>query len=66
MERRRMSPAQVLKIMRGEHLPIPQHYSADLRDLAKQLLSKNPKLRPSPEQCLKLGFLKVRQMMYAG
>mmetsp|Transcript_17043 Transcript_17043/g.36817 ORF Transcript_17043/g.36817 Transcript_17043/m.36817 type:complete len:694 (-) Transcript_17043:512-2593(-) len=48
----------VLKIMRGEHLPIPSHFSPDLRDLAKSLLSKNPKQRPSTEQCLKLPFLK--------
>lgn len=36
---------QVLKVMRGEHLPIPDTFTAELRDLAKQLLSKNPKVR---------------------
>lgn len=33
-------------------------YSPDLRDLAKSLLSKSPKLRPSPDQILKLPWLK--------
>ena len=51
---------QVLKVMRGEHLPIPDQFTAPLRDLAKQLLSKVPKLRPSAEQCLKMPLLKVR------
>ncbi|KAG1672034.1 hypothetical protein FOA52_008910 [Chlamydomonas sp. UWO 241] len=48
----------VLKVMRGEHLPIPDTFSMALRDTAKQLLSKGPKLRPSPEQCLKSPLLK--------
>ena len=51
---------QVLKVMRGEHLPIPDQFTAELRDLAKQLLNKNPKARPTPEQCLKAPFLRVR------
>lgn len=49
----------VMKIMRGEHLPVPQQFSAELKDLVRQLLSKNPKLRPSCEQMLKMPFLKV-------
>jgi serine/threonine protein kinase len=50
----------VMKILRGEHLPIPQQFSAELRDLIKQLLSRSPKSRPSCEQILKMPFLKVR------
>uniref|UniRef100_A0A7R9Z4D4 non-specific serine/threonine protein kinase n=1 Tax=Chlamydomonas euryale TaxID=1486919 RepID=A0A7R9Z4D4_9CHLO len=48
----------VLKVMRGEHLPIPDTFSMALRDTAKQLLSKIPKMRPTPEQCLKSPLLK--------
>lgn len=44
----------------GEHLPIPTSYSPDLRDLTKQLLSRVPTKRPSPEVILKLPWLKVR------
>ena len=49
----------VMKILRGEHLPIPQQFSQELRDLVRQLLNKNPKLRPSAEQILKMPLLKV-------
>ncbi|KAF5831908.1 kinase-like domain-containing protein [Dunaliella salina] len=48
----------VLKIMRGQHLPISQQFSPELRDLTKQLLNKNPKQRPSPDALLKLPWLK--------
>lgn len=54
----------VMKIMRGEHLPVPQQFSAELKDLVRQLLSKNPKLRPSCEQILKMPFLKVCYVRY--
>lgn len=60
---------QVLKVMRGEHLPIPDHFSSGLRDMAKQLLSKAPKSRPSTEQCLKAPLLKVgghRELLRGG
>ncbi|KXZ49455.1 hypothetical protein GPECTOR_21g681 [Gonium pectorale] len=49
----------VMKILRGEHLPIPQGYSQELKDLVRQLLCKNPKMRPSPDQMLKMPFLKA-------
>ncbi|GLI61210.1 hypothetical protein VaNZ11_003502 [Volvox africanus] len=48
----------VMKILRGEHLPIPQGFSQELKDLVRQLLCKNPKMRPSPEQILKMPFIK--------
>ncbi|GLC41306.1 Serine/threonine-protein kinase Nek3 [Pleodorina starrii] len=48
----------VMKILRGEHLPIPQGFSQELKDLVRQLLCKNPKMRPAPEQILKMPFLK--------
>ncbi|MEW5304914.1 MAG: hypothetical protein WDW36_007491 [Sanguina aurantia] len=48
----------VLKIMRGEHLPVPTAYSADLRDLVKQLLSRAPRGRPTPEMILRMPLLK--------
>lgn len=48
----------VMKILRGEHLPIPQQFSQELRDLVRLLLNKNPKQRPSAEQVLKMPFLK--------
>lgn len=51
----------VMKILRGEHLPIPQQFSNELKDLVRQLLNKNPKLRPTCDQILKLPFLKVRR-----
>ena len=51
--------------MRGEHLPIPDQFTAELRDLAKQLLNKNPTARPTPEQCLKAPFLRVRLLPMA-
>ncbi|EFJ51338.1 hypothetical protein VOLCADRAFT_34315, partial [Volvox carteri f. nagariensis] len=56
----------VMKILRGEHLPIPQascgdscllHFAQELKDLVRQLLCKNPKMRPSPEQILKMPLL---------
>lgn len=48
----------VLKILRGEHLPIPQQFSPELRDLVKQMLSKNPKMRPSTDQILRMPFMR--------
>lgn len=36
-----------------------QGYSQELKDLVRQLLCKNPKMRPSAEQILKMPFLKV-------
>ncbi|KAG2443892.1 hypothetical protein HXX76_002232 [Chlamydomonas incerta] len=48
----------VMKILRGEHLPIPQGFSQELKDLVRQLLCKNPKMRPSAEQIMKMPFMK--------
>ncbi|KAJ9525218.1 hypothetical protein QJQ45_020750, partial [Haematococcus lacustris] len=48
----------VVKIMRGEHLPIPPQYSPELRELTKNLLARQPKQRPAPEAILKLPWLK--------
>ena len=36
-----------------------RRYSSDMRDLVKQLLSKNPKARPGCDMILKAPFLKV-------
>lgn len=56
----------VLKILRGEHLPIPSAFSADLKDLVKRLLSKDPRARPAPDQILKMPMFKVRAYRLGG
>jgi hypothetical protein len=49
----------VLKIMRGEHLPIPTAgFSPELRELVKSMLCKAPKGRPSTEQLLRAPLMR--------
>ena len=39
----------VLKILKGNYPPIPEHYSQDMKDLLADMLIKDPAKRPSAE-----------------
>ena len=50
----------VLKILRGNYPDIPSHYSQDLKDLLKDMLTKDPAKRPSMRKILEKEFLAKR------
>ena len=50
----------VLKILRGNYPDIPNHYSQDLKDLLKDMLTKDPAKRPSMRKILEKTFLAKR------
>lgn len=49
----------VLKILRGSYPAIPPNYSQDLKDLIGEMLSREPKNRPSIKKILEKPFLAV-------
>jgi len=55
----------VFKIVQESYPPIPDQYSPQLRELVKQLLSKDPSLRPSCRKIFRLPFIKERLMELA-
>ncbi|KAL0213055.1 hypothetical protein RCL1_006681 [Eukaryota sp. TZLM3-RCL] len=50
----------IFKIIRGKYPPPPSHYSIELVNLIRQMLSKDPALRPSVNQILRLPFIRKR------
>jgi len=50
----------VMKIVRGVYPPIPQQYSAELRNLIADMFKKDPKQRPSINQILQRPFIRRR------
>ena len=57
--------ALAVKVMKGAYAPISECYSQNLRNLVDEMLSQNPKKRPSIIEILKKPFLfkKVKQYM---
>lgn len=45
-------PGLVQKIIKAPVPPVPATYSAFLRELVGQMLTRNPERRPSPEEIL--------------
>ena len=50
----------VLKIIRGVYAPLPGHFSGALRELVGQLLTREPKARPSINALLRIKYIKDR------
>ena len=50
----------VWKIVSESYPPIPEHYSADLKELVATMLSKDPQGRPSIDAILELPFIRAR------
>ena len=47
----------VLKILKGNYPPIPEHYSQDMKDLLADMLIKDPAKRPSMRKVLEKEFI---------
>lgn len=52
-------PTLIMKILKENPAPLPNHYSADLQSLIKSMLTKSPSLRPSVADLLQLPFIKA-------
>ena len=50
----------VLKILKGNYPPIPEHYSQDMQDLLADMLIKDPAKRPSMRKVLEKEFVSRR------
>ena len=50
----------VLKILKGNYPPIPEHYSQDMKDLLADMLIKDPAKRPSMRKVLEKEFISCR------
>ena len=50
----------VLKILKGNYPPIPEHYSQDMKDLLADMLIKDPAKRPSMRKVLEKEFVSRR------
>lgn len=50
----------IMKILRGSFLPLPPHYTSDLRALIGKLLAKAPSRRPDMNQLLEEPLVKIR------
>jgi len=50
----------VLKILKGNYPPIPEHYSQDMKDLLADMLIKDPAKRPSMRKVLEKEFISRR------
>lgn len=48
------------KICKGVYQPIPKHFSLELSDVVKQLLSTNPKVRPSLEKVMEIPIVATK------
>ena len=57
----------VLKILKGNYLPIPEHYSQDMKDLLADMLIKDPAKRPSMRKVLEKEFIsrKISKLLTA-
>ena len=52
-------PALAMRIVSGEHAPLPEEAAPDLCGLVKTLLERDPAARLSIERVLQLGVVKV-------
>ena len=57
----------VLKILKGNYPPIPEHYSQDMKDLLADMLIKDPAKRPSMRKVLEKEFMsrKISKLLTA-
>ena len=57
----------VLKILKGNYPPIPEHYSQDMQDLLADMLIKDPAKRPSMRKVLEKEFIsrKISKLLTA-
>jgi NIMA (never in mitosis gene a)-related kinase len=57
----------VLKILKGNYPPIPEHYSQDMKDLLADMLIKDPAKRPSMRKVLEKEFIsrKISKLLTA-
>ena len=57
----------VLKILKGNYPPIPEHYSQDMKDLLADMLIKDPAKRPSIRKVLEKEFIsrKISKLLTA-
>lgn len=53
-------PALALRIVSGEHTPLPDDTAQDLRELVEILLDRDPTRRPAVEQVLQLSMVAPR------
>ena len=54
----------VFKIVQDDPEPIPDMYSAELRELVKKLMTKNPAERPSTAEILKMDYVRDRMQRF--
>ena len=54
----------MFKIVQEEPEPIPSHYSPELQDLVRQLMTKNPANRPSTAEILKMPYVRERMQQF--
>ena len=54
------TPAYVIKITAGNYPPITGNYSAELKNLVRDMLSLQPHNRPSVHSILQLDFIKKK------
>ena len=47
----------LIKVTKGERRPIPEFFSKDIRELIKQMMQKDPSLRPDCDQIIQLPFI---------
>jgi len=52
--------ALAMKIIKGQYLSIPSHFSKDMKNLINMLLRVNPTKRPSAAEILNLPFIQKR------
>ncbi|KAL0241338.1 hypothetical protein GEMRC1_006573 [Eukaryota sp. GEM-RC1] len=50
----------IFKIIRGRYPPVPSQYSLELVSLIRNMLSKDPRIRPTANQILRLPFIRKR------
>jgi NIMA (never in mitosis gene a)-related kinase len=53
-------PVLALKISKGEHHPIPKHYSKELKRLAADMLQIDPVRRPTIAEILRNPLIEPR------
>ena len=53
-------PVLALKISKGEHFPVPKHYSREMRKLVAEMLQVDPAKRPSINEVLRHPLIEPR------
>jgi NIMA (never in mitosis gene a)-related kinase len=53
-----------MKIVKGQYLPIPSHYSEALVDMVKNLLTKDYRQRPAIADIISMSSMKARMQQF--